>query len=139
MENAEKDISEWALKNHGSDFVTITHYPTKKRALYTMPDPENPEYSLSYDLLFRGIEILSGSKRIDEYDKLVEAIKERKMNPDDFEMYLQAFRYGMPPHGGFSFGLERMTMKMLGLLNIREASLFPRDMERVDQRFSQKK
>ena len=135
----EKDISEWVLKNHGSDFVTITHYPTKKRAFYTMPDPENPEYSLSYDLLFRGIEILSGSKRIDEYDKLVEVIKERKMNPDDFEMYLQAFRYGMPPHGGFSFGLERMTMKMLGLLNIREASLFPRDMERVDQRFSQKK
>jgi nondiscriminating aspartyl-tRNA synthetase len=132
----ERDICEWALKNHGSDFVTITHYPTKKRAFYTHPDPEDPEFSLSYDLLFRGIEILSGSKRIDDYEKLVEIIKSRGMNPDDFDMYLQAFKYGMPPHGGFSFGLERITMKMLELSNVRQASLFPRDMERIDKRFS---
>jgi nondiscriminating aspartyl-tRNA synthetase len=134
----EKDICAWALKNHGSDFVTVTHYPTKKRAFYSEPDPESPEYSLSYDLLFRGIEILSGSKRIDDYEKLVEVIKERNMNPSDFEMYLQAFKFGMPPHGGFSFGLERITMKMLELGNVRQASLFPRDMERIDQRFSKK-
>ena len=135
----EKDICEWALSEHGSDFVTITHYPTKKRAFYTHPDPSDPEFSLSFDLLFRGVEILSGSKRVDNYEKLSEIIKERGMNPADFEMYLQAFKYGIPPHGGFSFGLERMTMKLLNLQNIREASLFPRDMERVDQRFSQKK
>lgn len=132
----ERDISEWALKNHDSDFATITHFPTKKRAFYTLPDPEDPEYSLSYDLLFRGIEVLSGSKRIDNFDDLVEVIKQRKMNPGDFNMYLQAFKFGMPPHGGFSFGLERMTMKMLELGNVREASLFPRDMERIDTRFS---
>lgn len=132
----EKEISSWALTEHASDLVTITHYPTKKRAFYTHPDPANPEFSLSYDLLFRGIEILSGSKRIDNYEKLVEVISERGMNPSDFEMYLQAFKYGMPPHGGFSFGLERITMKVLDLANVREASLFPRDMERIDQRFS---
>ncbi len=132
----EVDICKWANKEHGSDLVTITHFPTKKRAFYTMPDPENPEYSLSYDLLFRGLEILSGSQRISDYDQLVETIKERGMNPSQFEMYLQAFRFGMPPEGGFSFGLERMTMNLLKLANIRQASLFPRDMERVDVRLS---
>lgn len=132
----ERDICTWALKEHKSDFVTITHFPTKKRAFYTMPDPKDPEFSLSYDLLFRGIEICSGSQRINDYEKLVEAIKGREMNPKNFELYLQAFKYGMPPEGGFSFGLERLTMKLLGLGNVREASLFPRDMERVDFRFS---
>lgn len=132
----EVDICTWAKKEHKSDFVTITHFPTQKRAFYTMPDPENPEFSLSYDLLFKGVEIMSGSLRINDYDQLVATIRKRGMNPDNFTMYLQAFRYGMPPEGGFSFGLERITMKVLGLANIREASLFPRDMERVDERFS---
>lgn len=130
----EIDISEWAAKEHKSDLATITHFPTKKRAFYTMPDPKDPQYSLSYDMLFKGLEIVSGSQRINNYIKLIAAIKERKMNPRDFEMYLMAFKYGMPPEGGFSFGLERMTMKMLNLANIRQASLFPRDMERVDER-----
>jgi nondiscriminating aspartyl-tRNA synthetase len=132
----EVDICKWALEKHGSDFVTITHFPTKKRAFYTKPDPEDPEYSLSYDLLFRGVEIMSGSQRINDYQELVEAIKGRGMDPKNFELYLQAFKYGMPPEGGFSFGLERMTMHMLNLSNVREASLFPRDMERVDVRLS---
>ena len=132
----EKEISRWALEEKSSDLVTITHYPTKKRSFYTMPDPNDPEFSLSYDLLFKGLEILSGSQRINDYDKLVDAIKERGMDPKNFEMYLQAFKYGMPPEGGFSFGLERITMKLLDLGNVREASLFPRDMERVDFRFS---
>jgi len=132
----EIDISKWALQKHNSDLVTITHFPTAKRAFYTMPDPKNPEFSLSYDLLFRGIEILSGSQRIHDYKELVETIKSRGMDPKEFEMYLQAFKYGMPPEGGFSFGLERMTMNVLQLANVREASLFPRDMERVDIRLS---
>lgn len=133
----EREICEWAKEAHQSDFVTITHFPTKKRAFYTMPDPENPEYSLSYDLLFRGLEILSGSQRIHDYDMLVTKMKEKAVNPDSFGMYLMAFKFGMPPEGGFSFGLERLTMKLLGLGNVREASLFPRDMERVDERLSQ--
>ncbi|MEK7616672.1 MAG: aspartate--tRNA(Asn) ligase [Patescibacteria group bacterium] len=130
----EVDICKWAKEKYSSDFVTITHFPTAKRAFYTMPDPKNPEVSLSYDLLFRGLEIMSGSQRINNYQELVDTIKNRGMDPKNFEMYLQAFKFGMPPEGGFSFGLERMTMHILGLSNIREASLFPRDMERVDVR-----
>ena len=132
----EIDISKWARKEHGSDLITITHFPTKKRAFYIMPDSENPELSLSYDLLFKGIEICSGSQRINDYNQLVQIIKNKGMKPKNFEMYLQAFKYGMPPEGGFSFGLERITKQILGLENVREASLFPRDMERVDQRLS---
>ena len=135
----EKEICKWALDEKGSDLVTITHYPTKKRAFYTMPDPKDPEFSLSYDLLFRGLEILSGSQRVNNYNDLVSAIKDRGMDPTNFEMYLQTFKYGMPPEGGFSFGLERITMKLLNLGNVREATLFPRDMERVDFRFSRGK
>lgn len=133
----EVDICTWALKNHKSDLVTITHFPTRKRAFYTMPDPENPELSLSFDILFRGVEISSGSQRINDYNQLIEAIKDRGMNPENFTLYLQAFKYGMPPEGGFSFGLERITMHMLNLDNVREASLFPRDMERVDARLKE--
>lgn len=132
----EIDICFWAKNNRKSDFVVVTHFPTLAKPFYTMPDPKNPEYSLSYDLLFRGVEILSGSQRINDYVQLADAIKSRGMDPKEFSMYLQAFEYGMPPEGGFSFGLERITMKLLNLGNIREASLFPRDMERVDQRFS---
>lgn len=130
----EIDICKWAKEKHGSDLITITHFPTKAKPFYTMPDPKDPKYSLSYDLLFKGVEILSGSQRINDYGELAKSIKDRGMNPKNFEIYLQAFRYGMPQEGGFSFGLERITMKLLNLHNIREASLFPRDMERVDER-----
>lgn len=132
----EIDICRWAVQKFQSDFVTVTHFPTKKRAFYTMPDPENPELSLSYDLLFRGTEMASGSQRINDYTQLMEAIKNRGMDPKNFEMYLMAFKYAMPPEGGFSFGLERLTTNVLKLANIREASMFPRDMERVDIRLN---
>ena len=132
----EKEICAWAKEEHTSDFVTITHFPTEKKPFYTHPDPKDPEYSLSYDLLFRGIEVLSGSKRVNDYDLLVKQMKDKKVNPESFRLYLMAFKYGMPPEGGFSFGLERLTMKLLELQNIREASLFPRDMERIDERLS---
>lgn len=134
----EIDICKWAREKHSSDFVTITHFPTSAKPFYTKPDPKDPEYSLSYDLLFRGVEVLSGSQRINDYRQLLESLKSRGMDPKNFEMYLQAFKYGMPPEGGFSFGLERLTMHLLKLSNIREASLFPRDMERVDVRLNQK-
>lgn len=130
----EVDICAWALEEHNSDIITITHFPTKKRAFYTKPDPKNPELSLSFDVLFRGVEISSGSQRINVYEELTSAIKDRGMNPENFNLYLQAFKYGMPEEGGFSFGLERITMHMLNLSNVREASLFPRDMERIDER-----
>ncbi len=135
----EIDICKWALEKHQSDFVTVTHFPIQAKPFYTMPDPKDPQYSLSYDLLFRGVEILSGSQRINDYQRLLDAIESHGMDPKNFEMYLQAFKYGMPPEGGFSFGLERMTMHALDLSNIREASLFPRDMERVDIRLNKSK
>lgn len=132
----EKEICEYAKEKYGSDLIFITHYPTKKRPFYTFADPEDPNYTLSFDLLCRGLEITTGGRRINEYEKLVENIKKWGNNPKDFTYYLQTFQYGLPPEGGFAFGLERLTKQILGLENVREASLFPRDMERVDQRLS---
>lgn len=128
----ERQICEYAKKELGSDFVFITHFPNKKRAFYTHADPENPESSLSFDLLFRGLEINSGAQRIHNYDELLEKMKSRGMDPEKFAFYLQAFKYGIPPHGGCSTGLERITGRMLELGNVKEASTFPRDMNRID-------
>lgn len=133
----ERELSKWSRETHGSDLVFVTHYPTKKRPMYTHPDPENPEETLSFDLIGKGQEWITGGQRIHNYDTLVANIKKWGQNPDNFETpYLQAFKYGMPPEGGFCLGLERITMNILGLSNVREASLFPRDMERVDIRLS---
>jgi nondiscriminating aspartyl-tRNA synthetase len=132
----ERQICEYAKRELGSDFVFITHFPTKKRAFYTMADPENPELSLSFDLLFRGLEINSGAQRIHAYEDLVAKMRSRDMDPEKFSFYLQAFKYGLPPHGGCSTGLERLTMRMLELQNAKEASAFPRDMNRIDVRLS---
>jgi nondiscriminating aspartyl-tRNA synthetase len=97
---------------------------------------EDPGFTKSFDLLFRGVEILSGSQRVHEYDMLVEKIKSKGLNPDKFEFYLMAFKWGLPPHGGIGMGLERLTQKFLGIENIKEATLFPRDINRIDQRLS---
>ncbi len=131
----ERDICEWAKQEHDSDFVFITKFPTASRAFYTMP--EDDTLSRGFDLLFRGLEINSGAQRIHNYDEMVARIEKRGMDPKKFEFYLQAFKYGMPPHGGCSTGLERLTSRMLGLTNIREASTFPRDMNRIDTLLSQ--
>ena len=105
--------------------------------MYTMPDPQDPEFTLSFDLLGKGVEWITGSQRINRYEQLAANIKKWGLDPENFQIpYLEAFRYGMPPEGGFCLGLERVTQNTLGLKNIREASLFPRDMERVDQRLS---
>lgn len=132
----ERDICKWALQKHKSDLVFVTHFPTHKRPFYTFPDPEDPEFTLSFDLLGRGVEWLTGGQRINDLEKLTKNAKERGINLEKSELYLQAFKYGIPPEGGFSFGSERITMNILGLANIREASMFPRDMERVDIRLS---
>lgn len=128
----EKEICQWAKEKTGSPFVFITHYPTKKRPFYTMPDPQDPEYTLSFDLLGVNEEWVTGGQRINDYQMLLEHVKKWGNKPENFELYLQAFRYGMPPEGGFAIGIERITRNLLGLSNVREASLFPRDMERVD-------
>lgn len=128
----EKEICQWALEESGVPFVFITHYPTKKRPFYTMPDPKDPEYTLGFDLLGISEEWVTGGQRINDYEMLLSHIKKWGNKPEQFELYLQAFRYGMPAEGGFAMGLERITKDLLGLSNVREASLYPRDMERID-------
>lgn len=132
----EKEICRYSLEKFGSELVFITHYPTKKRPFYTFPDPDDLNYTMSFDLLGRGLEWITGGRRINDYNQLLENIHKWGNKEEDFELYLQAFKYGMPPEGGFALGAERITMQILGLSNIREASLFPRDMERVDFRLS---
>ncbi|MFZ2620946.1 MAG: aspartate--tRNA(Asn) ligase [Minisyncoccia bacterium] len=133
----ERSICEWAKKEHGSDFVFITHFPTAKRAFYTYEEPSEAPYSRGFDLLFRGLEINSGSQRIHDYDTMIEKMKARGLDPEKFSFYLQCFKYGIPPHGGCSTGLERITARMLDLSNVKEAALFPRDLNRIDNRLSQ--
>ncbi|MEK7502344.1 MAG: aspartate--tRNA(Asn) ligase [Patescibacteria group bacterium] len=134
--SSEKEICRWAKEETGAPFVFITHYPAKKRPFYTMPDSNDPNYTLSFDLLGVSEEWITGGQRINDYEMLLENIKKWGNKPENFQIYLQSFKYGMPPEGGFAMGLERITKDILGLSNIREASLFPRDMERVDERFS---
>ncbi len=128
----ERDICAWAKKEHGTDFVFITRFPTASRAFYTMGEKEGSPLSRGFDLIFRGLEINSGAQRIHDYDEMVSRIEERGMDPEKFSFYLQAFKYGLPPHGGCSTGLERFTGRMLDLPNIREATIFPRDLNRID-------
>jgi len=127
----EELISQYAQKKWGSDFVFITHYPSPKRPFYTYNDPQNPRYTLSFDCLFRGLEISTGGQRLHLYQDYLKKMKEKGLDPKNFSEYLEIFKFGMPPHGGFGLGLERLTTKLLGLKNIREASLFPRDMTRL--------
>lgn len=133
----EKQICEYAKKKFNSDFVFITRFPTKKRAFYTYEDPTEAPFSRGFDLLFRGLEINSGAQRIHDYNMLVEKMKVRGLDPEKFSFYLQAFKYGLPPHGGCSTGLERITSRMLELPNVKEATSFPRDMGRIDNRLSE--
>ena len=127
----EQLLGKYAKKQFNSDFIFITHYPSKKRPFYTMDDPEDPEYTLSFDLLFRGLEITSGGQRIHDYNAQVEKMVKLGMNPEEFATYLMLHKYGAPPHGGLGLGLERLTMHLLGAKNVREATMFPRDINRV--------
>lgn len=122
---------QYAKEKLGSDFMFITNYPRDMRPFYTMPDPDNPEETRGFDLLFRGIEVTTGAQRIHDYDELVKNIKLFRLNPADYEFYLQAFKYAMPPHGGWGMGLERLVYKLLGLSSVKEAVLFPRDVKRL--------
>ncbi len=133
----EREICAIIKEETGSDLVFIYGYPTKKKPFYVYPNPEDPEYNEGMDLLCRGVEWLSGGRRVNDYQQLLKHVKEWKMDPQKVSMFLEAFRYGVPPEGGFAFGAERITMQILGLTNIREAAMFPRDMERIDERFSQ--
>lgn len=125
----ERLIGEYVKKKYNSDFVFLTHYPRSKRPMYTMPCEE--ESTHSFDLLFRGLEITTGGQRIHEYEMLKQNMLLKGYNPDNFISYLEVFKYGIPPHGGLAIGLERLTAQLLGIKNVRETSLFPRDRDRI--------
>lgn len=127
----ERMIGEYVKQKYNSDLVFLTHYPTAARAFYTLPSPENPKLSESYDLVFRGVEIASGAQRIHEYAMLKETLEKRGLDPESFKDYLDIFKYGAPPHGGWGLGSERIIQKLLGLASIKEAILYPRDVKRI--------
>lgn len=125
-------IGQYFKEEYDADFVFVTHYPSKKRPFYAMDDPADTTFTLSFDCLFRGMEITTGGQRIHDYSMLLEKIVARGMTTEGMEHYLTAFKYGMPPHGGLGIGLERLTMKLLGEDNVRETTLFPRDLSRLE-------
>lgn len=127
----EKLLCEYMKKIMGSDFVFVTHYPSKKRPFYAMDSSENPEETLSFDLLFRGLEITTGGQRIHSYKEQIAKMESRGMNVELFESYLMMHKYGMPPHGGLGLGLERFTSRLLEQENVRLSTLFPRDINRL--------
>lgn len=124
----ERWLSDWAVREHGSEFLFVTGYPMAKRPFYTHPDPARPAYSNSFDLLFRGLELVTGGQRLHRHADYVAALGGEVSGYDD---YLAVFAHGMPPHGGFALGLERWTARLLGVANIREVTLFPRDLHRL--------
>ncbi|SEG82854.1 nondiscriminating aspartyl-tRNA synthetase [Nonomuraea solani] len=127
----ERWLSEWAEKEHGSEFLFVTGYPLSKRPFYTHPDPARAGYSNGFDLLFRGMELVTGGQRLHRYPDYLAALGNRNEEPGPYRGYLQAFRQGMPPHGGFALGLERWTARLTGAANIRQVTAFPRDLNRL--------
>lgn len=128
----ESLIGQYFKEECDADFVFVTHYPSKKRPFYAMDDPADPTCTLSFDLLYQGLEITTGGQRIHDYNMLMEKIERRGMESEGMEQYLSVFKHGMPPHGGLGIGLERLTMKLVGEDNVRETTLFPRDLSRLE-------
>jgi nondiscriminating aspartyl-tRNA synthetase len=127
----ERALGEWALKEHDSDFVFVEGYPMLKRPFYTHPQPSDPRWSNSFDLVFRGVELVTGGQRLHRYADYLAALAERGESAAPYETYLEAFKHGMPPHGGFAIGLERFLARLSGATNVRETTLFPRDLHRL--------
>lgn len=128
----ERLIGELFREEYDSDFVFVTHYPSKKRPFYAMDDPADPRYTLSFDLLLRGLEITTGGQRIHDYEEQKAKMLAKGMDPEDFRDYLMIHKYGMPPHGGLGIGLERLLMMLTGKTNVRQCVLFPRDQSRLE-------
>jgi nondiscriminating aspartyl-tRNA synthetase len=127
----ERWLGEWAQREHGSDFLFVTGYPMRARPFYTHPDPQRPEFSNSFDLLFRGTEMTTGGQRLHRHQDYLDALAAAELPVAPFEAYLEAFRFGMPPHGGFAIGLERVVMQLTGVPSIKLATIFPRDIHRL--------
>ena len=125
-------IGRYFEEEYKADFVFVTHYPSKKRPFYAMDDPDDKNFTQSFDLLFKGLEVTTGGQRIHEYQMLLDKIEAKGMTTEGMEQYLDIFKHGMPPHGGLGIGLERLTMKLIGEDNVRETCLFPRDLSRLE-------
>ena len=124
-------LCDWAKENYGTEFIFVTNFPSSKPPFYAMNDKEDPRTACKFDLLFRGLEITTGGQRIHDYNEQLEKMKAQGLDPEDFRYYLESHKYGLPPHGGLGIGLERLVMKLLGLQNVRQASMFPRDLSRL--------
>lgn len=127
----ERWLGEWARREHGSDFLFVVGYPMAKRPFYTHPDPDRPEFSNSFDLVYRGLELVTGGQRLHRYEDYVRVLTDAGQDLEPYESYLEAFRFGMPPHGGFAIGWERWLARLVEAQNIRETTLFPRDVNRL--------
>jgi nondiscriminating aspartyl-tRNA synthetase len=127
----ERWLCEWAVREHGSEFLIVTGFPLAKRPFYTHPDPSRPGFTRGFDLLFRGLEIVTGGQRLHRYEDYVAALTSRGETVEGLEWYLEAFRHGMPPHGGFAIGLERWVAQLIGAANVRDVRAFPRDVTRL--------
>ena len=127
----ERWLGQWARREFGSEFLFVTGYPMAKRPFYTHPDPRRPGYSNSFDLLFRGLELVTGGQRLHQYAGYLAALDQLGADPAAYASYLQVFAHGMPPHGGFAIGLERWTARLTGAANVRQVTLFPRDLHRL--------
>ena len=127
----ERWLGDWAVREHGSEFLFVVGYPLAKRPFYTFPNPARPESSNSFDLLFRGLEVVTGGQRLHTYAAYLDALAKRGQDPEPLAGYLEAFKHGMPPHGGFAMGLERWVARLVGAANVRETTLFPRDLQRL--------
>jgi nondiscriminating aspartyl-tRNA synthetase len=127
----ERALGEWARREHGSEFLFVTGYPMAKRPFYTHPDPARPGYSNGFDLLFRGLELVTGGQRLHRHADYLAALADRGEPVEPYAGYVDAFRHGMPPHGGFAIGLERLVARLTGAPNIREVTPFPRDLHRL--------
>lgn len=124
-------LCDYAKKEYGTEFIFVTNFPSSKPPFYAMNDKEDPRTACKFDLLFRGLEITTGGQRIHDYNEQLDKMKAQGLDPEDFKFYLEAHKYGLPPHGGLGIGLERLVMKLLGLANVRQASMFPRDINRL--------
>jgi nondiscriminating aspartyl-tRNA synthetase len=127
----ERWLGEWARRTHGADFLFVVGYPMAKRPFYTHPQPDRPAFSNSFDLLFRGLELVTGGQRLHRYEDYLAALATRGLSPEPFTGYLEAFAHGMPPHGGCALGLERWVARLVDAPNVRETTLFPRDINRL--------
>lgn len=127
----ERALGEWARREHGSEFLFVTGYPMAKRPFYTHPDPARPAYSNGFDLLFRGLELVTGGQRLHRHADYLAALAARGEPVEPYAGYVDAFRHGMPPHGGFAIGLERFVARLLTVPNIRQVTPFPRDLHRL--------